>query len=49
MRRAHAPQMMAREIAQGGERVVDFDRGEACDTAAARDYRACRAAPCCLG
>src|SRR6185437_5372969 len=41
--------MMAREIAQGGKRVVDFDRGEAGDTASARDYRGCRAAPRCLG
>ena len=52
MRRAHAPQMMAREIAKGGERVVDFDRGKAGEigeTAAALDYRSGRAAARGLG
>ena len=49
MRRAHTAQMMAGEVAKGDQCVIDFDRGKASSTAAARDQRSRGAASRGLG
>jgi hypothetical protein len=49
MCRAHAPQMIAGEIAKGDERVIDFDRGKAGPATAAFDYSGGSVAPRGLG